>query len=139
MSAYSKVGLSPDCGASYLMPRIVGRARAAEFLLLGGGLDAETAHRWGVVNAISSADDIRSVAHQAAVRVARMPTGARAATKRLLAAAWLPGYREHLENERDSIARLAGTEESDRLRTAFLERGGPSPSETRGAERGSAA
>ncbi|WP_173922367.1 enoyl-CoA hydratase/isomerase family protein [Agromyces sp. Marseille-P2726] len=122
VSAYSKVALSPDCGTSYLLPRIVGPTRATEFVLVGRPLNAATARDWGIVNTVEPADRVGTVAREAAEKIARMPRPARAASKRLLAAAWLPGYREHLEQERDSIARLSSTEESATLRAAFVGR-----------------
>lgn len=120
VSAYSKVALSPDCGTSYLLPRIAGATRATEFVLAGRALDAVTAHEWGIVSAVVPADEVRAAALRIAEKIAGMPAVARAASKRLLAAAWLPGYAEHLDRERDSIAELAGTEESGALRATFL-------------------
>jgi 2-(1,2-epoxy-1,2-dihydrophenyl)acetyl-CoA isomerase len=119
VSAYSKVALSPDCGTSYLLPRIVGPTRATEFVLVGRPLDAATAKDWGVVNSVEPAEQVAVAAFRVAEKVARVPAQARAASKRLLAAAWLPGYREHLDQERDSIASLSATEESTELRAAF--------------------
>ncbi|WP_166875464.1 enoyl-CoA hydratase/isomerase family protein [Salinibacterium sp. ZJ450] len=122
VSAYSKVGLSPDCGSSYLLPRIVGSMRATEFAMFGRPLDAATARDWGVVNAVEPTEQVGATAVRAAEKVAGMPPAARAASKRLLAASWLPGYREHLDDERDTIAQLASTLDSQRLRAAFLAR-----------------
>jgi 2-(1,2-epoxy-1,2-dihydrophenyl)acetyl-CoA isomerase len=122
VSAYSKVGLSPDCGSSYLLPRVVGSTRATEFVLTSRQLDAATALEWGIVNAVAPADEVAAAAERIAEKIAAVPATARAASKRLLNAAWLPGYQEHLDRERDSIAELAGGEESTRLRAAFLQK-----------------
>ncbi|MGV2984202.1 enoyl-CoA hydratase/isomerase family protein [Microbacterium sp. AGC85] len=123
VSAYSRVGLSPDCGVSYLLPRLVGPKRAAELVFAGRVLDAATASQWGIVNVVEPREDVSEVALRAASRAAAMPSAARAASKRLLTASWLPGYAEHLGRERDSIAELAATAEAVSLRTAFLDRG----------------
>lgn len=120
VSAYAKVGLSPDCGSSYLLPRVVGPTRATEFALAGRVLDAPTALDWGVVNVVEPAEGVGPAAWRVAEKISRIPARARAASKRLLAAAWLPGYREHLDQERDSIALLSDTEESATLRAAFV-------------------
>lgn len=120
VSAYSKVALSPDCGSSYLLPRIVGATRATEFVLASRVLNAPTAREWGVVNTVVPADDVSAEARRIAEKIAAMPAGSRAASKRLLAGSWLPGYREHLDQERDSIAELAGGDESTSLREKFL-------------------
>ena len=122
VSAYSKVALSPDCGSSYLLPRIAGPTRATEFVMVDRALDARTARLWGVVNAVESVGRVGSEALRVAQKVAGMPAASRAASKSLLAAAWLPGYREHLDQERESIARLAATDESAALRAGFLEK-----------------
>ena len=66
----------------------------------------------------------RSEALRVAQKVAGMPAASAVHSKRLLAAAWLPGYREHLDQERESIARLAATDESSALRESFLAKGG---------------
>lgn len=124
VSAYSKVALSPDCGSSYLLPRIVGAKRATEFVLAGRALDAGTAREWGVVNAVEQADQVEATALRVAERIARMPAAARAASKSLLAATWLPGYREHLDLERDTISQLAAREESTVLRAGFVRKSG---------------
>ena len=120
VSAYSKVALSPDCGSSYLLPRIAGKTRATEFVMVGRVLDAKTARLWGVVNAVEPVGRVGSEALRVAQKVAGIPAASRAASKRLLAAAWLQGYREHLDQERESIARLAATDESAALRGSFL-------------------
>lgn len=120
VNAYSKVALSPDCGSSYLLPRIVGATRATEFVLAGRALDAVTAREWGVVSAVVPASDVAADARRIGEKIAAMPAASRAVSKRLLVAAWLPGYGAHLDRERDSIAELAGTEESAKLRAAFL-------------------
>jgi 2-(1,2-epoxy-1,2-dihydrophenyl)acetyl-CoA isomerase len=121
VSAYSAVGLSPDCGVSYLLPRTVGPTRATEFVLLGKRLGAVTAREWGIVNAVVPANEVAAAAQAAAERIAEMPPASRAESKRLLAACWLTGYRAHLDDERDTIAALAGSDESARLRAAFLQ------------------
>ncbi len=120
VSAYSKVGLSPDCGSSYLLPRIAGSTRATQFVLVGKPLDAATAREWGIVSEVVPPAEVAAAARAAAERIAKLPFASRAESKRLLAASWLPGYRAHLDDERDTIARLAGTEESSELRAAFL-------------------
>lgn len=120
VSAYSTVGLSPDCGSSYLLPRIVGPTRATEFVMLGTPLSAATAREWGIVNTVVAADRVSDTATAAARRIGKIPPESRAQARRLLAASWLPGYQAHLDDERDTIASLAGSDESARLRDAFL-------------------
>ncbi|WP_457967005.1 enoyl-CoA hydratase/isomerase family protein [Arthrobacter sp. D1-29] len=123
LSAYSAVGLSPDCGASYLLPRVVGLRRASEVLLAKRTLDAATALDWGLVNHVASADELETATIQAVNTIATQPAPARAAAKRLLAQNWIDGYSTHLDREQTSIARLTASKESTALRDAFVRKG----------------
>ena len=52
LQAFRRIGLVPDCGSTWLLPRLIGRARAIELSLLGERLPAETALAWGLVNRV---------------------------------------------------------------------------------------
>jgi 2-(1,2-epoxy-1,2-dihydrophenyl)acetyl-CoA isomerase len=65
--SFAKIGLMPDAGSTWLLPRIVGLGRANELALLGGRLSASDAHQWGLVNQLC--EDGESVNH--AVELAR--------------------------------------------------------------------
>ena len=78
------LGVPPEAGASLLVPRRLGRAKAAQFLMLCESFGAQEAERLGVVNAIAPADELMSVALEAAQRLAAKPAAAVAATRRLL-------------------------------------------------------
>uniref|UniRef100_Q07QY2 Enoyl-CoA hydratase n=1 Tax=Rhodopseudomonas palustris (strain BisA53) TaxID=316055 RepID=Q07QY2_RHOP5 len=52
LQAFRRIGLVPDCGSTWLLPRLVGKARAVELSLLGEKLPAETALQWGLVNRV---------------------------------------------------------------------------------------
>lgn len=82
---FTKVGLAgADMGCAYLLPRVVGLARATELLLFGDRLDAETAERFGLVNRVVEPDQVLPQAMAWAQRLASGPTFAIAATKKLL-------------------------------------------------------
>ena len=49
IQAFSRIGLTPDCGSSYFLPRLVGEAKARALALTGDQIDAETAERWGMI------------------------------------------------------------------------------------------
>src|SRR6476619_2734328 len=66
LQAFRRIGLVPDCGSTWLLPRLVGRARAIELSLLGERLPAETALAWGLVNRVF--DD--AMLHGEALRMA---------------------------------------------------------------------
>jgi enoyl-CoA hydratase/carnithine racemase len=82
---FSKVGLTgADMGAAYLLPRVVGSGRASEWLLLGDGIDARTAHQSGLVTKVAPADRVLEEAMLIARRIADGPTLAHSMTKRML-------------------------------------------------------
>lgn len=122
LTAYSALGVSPDGGTTRLLPHIVGRMRAAELAVAGRRLDARTAQEWGIVNDVVAAEDLAQATASIAQSIARTSGAALAATKRLLNTEWMQGYREHLAQEAESIARLMGTDESRALQRAFLAR-----------------
>lgn len=120
MTAYLGLGVSPDGGGSYLLPRVVGRIRASELLLAGRKLDAETAHAWGIVNEITAPELLETRSHEVARALAAAPPRAAAATKRLLDSGWIDGYRKHLEREAASIGELITSDESRERQAVFL-------------------
>lgn len=78
------LGLAPEAAASLLVPRRVGMAKAAQFLLLGDGFDGAEACRLGIVNALAPAGAVIETAMDAARRLAQKPTQALAASRRLM-------------------------------------------------------
>ncbi len=83
---FPKVGLSgADMGASFLLPRIVGRGRAAELLFFGDLIDADEAHRIGLVNrVVENGEAALALANEWALRLARGPAFAHTMTKQML-------------------------------------------------------
>ena len=102
--AFGRIGLVPDCGATWFLPRLIGAARASELALLGDPIDAEGAARIGLVSRVVPAADLLSEAHAMAERLA---TGAPLAigwTKQALEAAWSTDLEAAMQEE----ARLQG-------------------------------
>ena len=82
---FPRVGLSgADMGASFLLPRIVGRGRAAELLFFGEVIDADEAYRIGLANRVVPADDVLPTARAWAERLAKGPAFAHRMTKQML-------------------------------------------------------
>lgn len=82
---FPKVGLcGADMGVTFLLPRIVGRGRAAELLYFGDLIDAPTAHEYGLVNRVVPADELLPLARDWAARLSRGPAFAHAMTKQML-------------------------------------------------------
>jgi enoyl-CoA hydratase/carnithine racemase len=104
---FTKVGLTgADMGAAYLLPRIVGQARATELLFFGDTLDAETAERWGLANRVVESDALLPAAHEWARRLADGPGMALSMTKRMLNNEWNMDLLSALEAEAQAQALL---------------------------------
>jgi 2-(1,2-epoxy-1,2-dihydrophenyl)acetyl-CoA isomerase len=85
LMAFVRIGLVPDSGATYLLPRIVGMAEALRLSITGDRIDAAEALRIGLVSNVVPADRCLGDAQELAARLAAMPTRAIGMTKRLLA------------------------------------------------------
>lgn len=85
VAAFANIGLVPDSGMSYLLPRLIGHARATELCLLGGTLDAATALGYGMVNQVAEPAEFAATVRQLAERLARGPALALGLIKRSLA------------------------------------------------------
>ena len=83
LQAFINIGLVPDAGANWLLPRFVGRARAAEMMMLGERVPAATALEWGLVNRVVENADLMTEALAMAHRLAAMPTKALGLIRRL--------------------------------------------------------
>ena len=95
------LGLVPDMGASWVLPRAIGRARALGLTLTGNKLSAETAAQWGLI--WECVDDAALQAHalQLAMQMSALPAGAVMEARQLLAAAESNTFEEQLALERD--------------------------------------
>ncbi len=81
---FTERGFSVDSGGSWLLPRLIGLTRAKQFLYIAEPLDAPTALTWGLIHQVVSHDEVATVAGDLIDRLAKGPTQAIAATKRLL-------------------------------------------------------
>lgn len=107
--AFGRIGLVPDSGATWLLPRLVGPAKAAELALLGDPLSAADAERFGLVARVVPADALAEAARDTATRLAALAPKALGLTKRALERSWNIGLDEALEDEahRQGIAGAA--------------------------------
>jgi 2-(1,2-epoxy-1,2-dihydrophenyl)acetyl-CoA isomerase len=122
--AYTGVGLAPDCGTSFLLPRIVGRRRAMELLLTNRTLSAEEALDWGLVNQLVEDAEVLTQARALAARFAVGPTDSYAAVKRLIGTSD-PGFEGQMANEGRAIAAQAMHSNGVEGVRAFLEKRKP--------------
>jgi 2-(1,2-epoxy-1,2-dihydrophenyl)acetyl-CoA isomerase len=97
--AFGRVGLIPDSGATWLLPRLVGAAKAAELALIAAPLSARDAERLGLVARVVPLESVVVEAQAVAADLAAMAPQAVALTKRALEASWTAGLEEQLELE----------------------------------------
>lgn len=112
------LGIIAAAGATWRLPQLVGDARAAELLLTGRILDADTALAWGLVSSLHEPDDLLAAAHALADRIAANDPLATRHTKTAL----LAPHAAHPELELELQAELFESPEKERRMTAFLER-----------------
>jgi 2-(1,2-epoxy-1,2-dihydrophenyl)acetyl-CoA isomerase len=98
-AAFVGIGLIPDSGMIYFLPRLVGHARAFELCATGAPVDAATALQWGLVNAVASAEEFPAAVRQLAERLAGGPATAIGLIKRALEMSQQAGLDEVLEYE----------------------------------------
>ena len=120
--AFIKIGLVPDSGGTWLVRRLLGAARAFEWLTTGRRVDADEARSWGLVNEVVPAAQLATRAHEVAELFAAMPTRAVWETKRLLDAAEDTTFEEQLELEARAQADLTQTPDFTEGVAAFLEK-----------------
>ena len=121
-SAYTAVGLSPDLGVSWLLPRVVGARRAADMVLTNQMVSAEQAEAWGLVSRVVAPDRLDDTVDGIVDALAAMPTGGLVESKRLLASAADRPLVEHLDDEAATIAWLSATAGARQAREQFLSR-----------------
>lgn len=122
---FASLGLCPEAGSSYLLPRLTGPARAAELLLLGEAVDAATAAQWGLVTRVVPAGSLVETAEAAARKLAALPARAVRATKALTRAATAPTLRSAMREETRTFADLLTSPEAMEAFRAFLEKRKP--------------
>ncbi|AVE77538.1 2-(1,2-epoxy-1,2-dihydrophenyl)acetyl-CoA isomerase PaaG [Klebsiella michiganensis] len=105
--AFSKLGLVPDCGGSWFLPRVAGRARAMGLALLGDSLSAEQAAQWGMIWQVVDDAELKDTSLALARHLATQPTYGLGLIKNALRLAETQTLDQQLDLERD-YQRLAG-------------------------------
>ncbi|WEK48372.1 MAG: enoyl-CoA hydratase-related protein [Candidatus Andeanibacterium colombiense] len=123
--AFVNIGLVPDGGASWILPRLIGRARAAEMLMLGEKVHGPQAQQWGLIHRCVPENMLEHSAHAIARKLARGPTGALALMKRNLFDAAAHSYGATMAQEAEAQRLIAATEDAEEGITAFLTRREP--------------
>jgi 2-(1,2-epoxy-1,2-dihydrophenyl)acetyl-CoA isomerase len=120
VQAFSKIGLIPDSGGSWILPQRLGMARAMALCMTGDKLSATQAKEWGLIWDV--ADDALQATLDMASRMAAMPTKALIETRHLLRSAVTNTYKEQLDLERDVQSALGSTHDYIEGVSAFLQK-----------------
>ena len=122
LQAFRRIGLVPDGGSTWILPRTIGRVRAMEMALLGDKVPAATALEWGLVNQVVADDALMDTARGLADRLAKGPTQALATMRGLIWSGTEQDLSDQLHSERVA-QRIAGrTDDFREGVTAFLEK-----------------
>lgn len=122
---FTRRGLSPDFGGSWLLPRLVGLQQAKRLALLGDFLDAAQAHQLGLVTWVKTAEEIEGFVTELAHRLAASPPVALAQTKALLNDGVDASFDAALANEARAQAVNFATEDAPEAFRAFAEKAEP--------------
>src|SRR5258708_69383 len=123
--SFAKVGLFPDYGGTFLLPRLVGESRAAEMFYTGDLIDAQTALRIGVVNRVVPASHLAAEAHALAKKIAQGPPLAIHTVKKVTFAKDREGLERALEFEVRTQMELFRSEDCGEALRAFFEKRAP--------------
>ncbi len=121
-SAYRNIGLTPDGGGSYALPRLVGTRRAMEILLLGERFDAKQALAWGLVNRVVPEAELDATVAGIVAALADGPVLALRNAKRLVRESLGRTLSEQLDAEATSFAACAGNADFAEGLAAFFEK-----------------
>ncbi|MDQ0946322.1 enoyl-CoA hydratase/carnithine racemase [Streptomyces phaeochromogenes] len=130
--AYTAIGLTPDCGASWFLPRLVGPHKAADLILTNRLLTGEDAEQWGLASRLVDDEELDDAALRTTAELAAGATDALRAAKGLLRAGAGDELRRHLTEEARLIATLADSRDAqDRMASFLAARGRPKAGDSR--------
>jgi 2-(1,2-epoxy-1,2-dihydrophenyl)acetyl-CoA isomerase len=125
LQAFVNIGLIPDAGATWLLPRLAGRARAMEMMMLGERIPAERAFEWGLISRVVEDDNLQSVAVAYAELLARGPTVALGLIRRLARESQSLSLSDALAAERSAQRDAGRTQDFRSAVMSFLQKQQP--------------
>jgi 2-(1,2-epoxy-1,2-dihydrophenyl)acetyl-CoA isomerase len=125
IQSFSAIGLIPDSGGSWILPRLVGHARAMGLALTGEPLAAEKAEEWGLIWKCVDDDALDTEVDALAGKLAALPPLGLAAIKSIIRSTWDRTLDKELQLQRNEMRRLGFTEDYREGVAAFLEKRAP--------------
>jgi 2-(1,2-epoxy-1,2-dihydrophenyl)acetyl-CoA isomerase len=125
IQSFSALGLVPDSGGTWILPRLVGHARALGLALTGEPITAEKAENWGLIWRAVEDGELMGEAGKLAEQLALGPTRGYAAIKKAMRRSWLTGLNEQLDLERDLQRELGNSDDFREGVAAFTEKRKP--------------
>ncbi|MGH7680049.1 MAG: 2-(1,2-epoxy-1,2-dihydrophenyl)acetyl-CoA isomerase PaaG [Gemmatimonadaceae bacterium] len=125
IQSFSKIGLVPDTGGTFYLPRLVGHARATALMFLGEKVTAKKAHEWGMIHDVVPGTVLLDTALALARQLAQMPTRAFGLTKRALNASWTNDLKAQVAVEEEMQRQAGRTADFAEGVRAFLEKRKP--------------
>jgi len=122
IQSFSAIGLIPDSGGTWVLPRLVGQARALGLTLTGEPLSAEKAAEWGMIWKCVDDEALDAEVDALAQKLASLPPLGLAATKEMIRESWQHTQEQELHRQRNMMCRLGYTEDYREGVAAFLEK-----------------
>jgi len=125
IQSFSAIGLIPDSGGTWVLPRLVGQARALGLALTGEPLPAETAAEWGLIWKAVDDEALDAEVDAIANKLASLPPLGLAEIKKMIRASWAHTLDQELNHQRDAMRHLGFTDDYREGVAAFLEKRQP--------------
>jgi len=125
LQAFSKIGLIPDSGGTFFLPRLIGWQKASALMMLGDKVSAEEAERMGMIYKMFPSESFEEEARKIATTLAALPTKGLALTKQLLDNSFENNYEDQLHDEEIFQQRAGSTKDYKEGVQAFLEKRKP--------------
>jgi 2-(1,2-epoxy-1,2-dihydrophenyl)acetyl-CoA isomerase len=120
--AFIKIGLSPDCGGSFFLPRVVGEKIAAELMMTGDSIDAKRAAEIGMINRVVAPENLLSEATAFAQKLAKQPPAVIGRIKKMMNATFSNNLHAQLDLEESCQIESAASNNFREGVTAFFEK-----------------
>jgi enoyl-CoA hydratase/carnithine racemase len=117
---FTKLGLCPEAGSSFLLTRLIGQNRAFELMVLGNTFSAEQALEYGIANQVCSPDELLSMSEDIANTIANLPSDAVMTSRKLIRQASQSQLSQVIENEGHEFSRLVNTPECKAILGKFF-------------------